>query len=95
MKPGYIYILTNKNNTTLYVGVTANLKERIIQHKKKHDKKSFSAKYNLDKLVYHEAHQLIGDAIGREKQLKAGSRAKKIALINSVNPEWLDLFYDI
>ena len=77
MKPGYIYILTNKNNTTLYVGVTAYLKERIIQHKEKHYKTSFSARYNLNKLVYYETFQMIGDAIGREKQLKAGSRAKK------------------
>ncbi|WP_282031752.1 GIY-YIG nuclease family protein [Winogradskyella eximia] len=92
MRPGYVYILTNKNNTTLYVGVTSNLQQRIIQHKEKHDKKSFTARYNLDKLVYYESHQMIGDAIGREKQLKAGSRAKKIALINSINSEWLDLF---
>ena len=95
MKPGYVYILTNKNNTTLYVGVTANLKQRIVQHKEKHDKKSFSARYNLDKLVYYEAHQMIGDAIGREKQLKAGNRAKKIALIESINSEWLDLYEDL
>ncbi|QCE43323.1 GIY-YIG nuclease family protein [Psychroserpens sp. NJDZ02] len=95
MKPGYVYILTNKNNTTLYVGVTAYLKKRILQHKEKHDPKSFTARYNLDKLVYHEAHQMIGDAIAREKQLKAGNRAKKIALIESVNPEWLDLFDEL
>ena len=95
MKPGYIYILTNKNNTTLYVGVTAYLKKRILQHKEKQDPKSFTARYNLDNLVYHEAHQMIGDAIAREKQLKAGNRAKKIALIESVNPEWLDLFDEL
>ena len=95
MKPGYVYILSNKNNTTLYVGVTSNLKQRIVQHKEKHDKKSFSARYNLTKLVYYEAHQMIGDAIGREKQLKAGNRAKKIALIESINPAWLDLFDDL
>lgn len=92
MKPGYIYILTNKNNTTLYVGVTAYLEKRIQQHKDKHDKKSFTARYHVDKLVYHEAHQRIGDAIAREKQLKGGSRVKKIELIESMNPEWLDLF---
>ncbi|WP_452223765.1 GIY-YIG nuclease family protein [Lacinutrix chionoecetis] len=92
MKPGYIYILTNKNNTTLYVGVTATLKERVQQHKDKADAKSFTARYNLNKLVYYEAHQMIGDAIAREKQLKAGSRAKKIALIHSINPNWDDLF---
>jgi putative endonuclease len=92
MKPGYTYILTNKNNTTLYVGVTAYLKERIVQHKEKQDPKSFTARYNLNKLVYYEAHQMIGDAIGREKQLKAGSRAAKVQLIEGMNPEWLDLF---
>ncbi|WP_298536790.1 GIY-YIG nuclease family protein [uncultured Algibacter sp.] len=91
MKPGYIYILTNKNNTTLYVGV----KERIIQHKEKNDKKSFSARYNLNKLVYYETFQMVGDAIGREKQLKGGSRAKKIALIESLNPNWNDLFDEL
>ena len=92
MKPGYVYILTNKNNTTLYVGVTSSLQERVIQHKEKYYPKSFTARYNLDKLVYYEAHQMIGGAIGREKLLKGGSRAQKIALIESMNPEWLDLF---
>jgi putative endonuclease len=91
MKPGYIYILTNKNNTTLYVGVTSNLTQRMHQHKEKHDKKSFTARYNIDKLVYYEAFQMIGDAIAREKQLKAGSRAKKIALIEKENSAWNDL----
>ncbi|QXP61932.1 GIY-YIG nuclease family protein [Olleya sp. HaHaR_3_96] len=95
MKPGYIYILTNKNNTTLYVGVTTYLKKRILQHKEKYNPKSFSARYNLDKLVYHEAHQMIGDVIAREKQLKVGSRAQKIGLIESINPEWLDLFDEV
>jgi len=92
MKPGYIYILTNKNNTTLYVGVTAYLKTRITQHKEKFDKKSFTARYNLDRLVYYESHQRIGDAIAREKQLKGGSRAQKVKLIESINPEWKDLY---
>ncbi|MFD0931143.1 GIY-YIG nuclease family protein [Psychroflexus salinarum] len=91
MKPGFIYILTNKNNTTLYTGVTANLLQRIKQHQDKMNKKSFTARYNLNKLVYLEAFQMIGDAIAREKQIKAGSRAKKIALVESINPEWDDL----
>ncbi len=91
MKPGFVYILTNKNNTTLYVGVTANLEQRIKQHRSKVDKKSFTARYNLDKLVYFESFQMIGDAIAREKQLKAGNRAKKIALIESENPNWVEL----
>ncbi len=71
MKPGFVYILTNKNNSTLYVGVTSEIVIRIKQHKEKYDSKSFTAKYNLNKLVYCEAFQMIGDAIGREKQLKA------------------------
>lgn len=91
MKPGFIYILTNKNNTTLYVGVTSNIINRIQQHKDKFYKKSFSARYNLTKLVYYETFQMIGDAIGREKQLKAGNRGKKIALIEGINPDWKDL----
>jgi putative endonuclease len=95
MKPGFIYIITNKNNTTLYVGVTSNLPERILAHIEKRYEGSFSARYNLNKLVYYEQFLLIGDAIGREKQIKAGSRTKKIALITGLNPEWLDLYEDI
>jgi putative endonuclease len=95
MKPGFIYIITNKNNTTLYIGVTSNLPQRIVEHKEKRYQGSFSARYNLDKLVYYEAFQMIGDAIGREKQLKAGSRKAKIELIISINPNWLDLFDEI
>lgn len=91
MKPGFIYILTNKNNTTLYVGVTANIIDRVQQHIQKLHPKSFTARYNLNKLVYYEAHQMIGDAIAREKQIKAGNRAKKIELIKSINPNWDDL----
>ena len=95
MKPGFIYIITNKNNTTLYIGVTSNLPNRIIEHKEKRYENSFSARYNLNKLVYYEQYQMIGDAIGREKQLKAGSRQAKITLIESVNPNWTDLFEEI
>lgn len=92
MKPGFVYILTNKNHTTLYIGVTSNIVNRIRQHKERYYPKSFTARYNLHKLVYYEAFQMIGDAIGREKVLKAGSRAKKIALIDSINPDWVDLY---
>lgn len=92
MKPGFIYIVTNKNHTTLYIGVTSNLLERILEHKQKKFKNSFSAKYNLEKLVYYQAFQEIGDAIGREKQIKAGSRKKKLALIDGFNPNWDDLY---
>ena len=92
MKSGFVYIITNKNNTTLYVGVTSNLHERIVKHKEKRYRNSFSARYNLDKLVYYEQFDRIGDAIGREKQLKAGSRTMKMRLIESVNEDWEDLF---
>lgn len=95
MKPGFIYILTNKNHTTLYVGVTSHIVQRINQHKDKIFPESFSAKYNLNKLVYYEAFQEIGDAISREKQIKGGSRQKKLDLINSKNPEWKDLYDEI
>lgn len=95
MKPGYIYIITNNNHTVLYTGVTSNLTKRIKEHQDKRYQGSFSARYNVNKLVYYEAFQLIGDAISREKQIKAGSRAKKIALINSINAEWNDLYEEI
>ena len=84
--------MTNKTYTTLYVGVTSNIVKRVQQHKDKVNIKSFTARYNLNKLVYVEAFQSIGDAIAREKQLKAGSRAKKIALIVATNPDYTDLF---
>ena len=88
---GYVYILTNKNNTVLYTGVTNNLKRRLKEHILKAKPKSFTAKYNLNKLVYYESFFLIGDAIAREKQIKAGSRKKKELLIHRVNPDWNDL----
>jgi len=91
MKPGFIYILTNTYNTTLYVGITADLVSRIQQHKEKINPNAFTARYNLNKLVYYEAFQMIGDAIGREKQLKSGSRKKKIELVERSNPNWNDL----
>ncbi|MBF4982866.1 GIY-YIG nuclease family protein [Nonlabens mediterrranea] len=92
MKRGFVYILTNKNNTTLYVGETSDLQDRIKKHISKFYPKSFSARYNLNKLVYVEAYQMIGDAKQREIQLKAGSRAKKIILIEKENPDWNDIY---
>jgi len=94
-KGGFIYILTNKNNTSLYTGVTSNLINRLIEHKDKKYARSFSAKYNLDKLVYYEIFDSISSAIEREKQIKAGSRAKKIRLIESNNPTWKDLGVEV
>jgi len=95
MKPGFIYIVANYTNTTLYVGVTSDLYLRIKQHKNKQHPDSFSARYNMNKLVYFESFQMIEDAITREKQIKGGSRAKKIQLIETINPEWNDLYYEI
>ena len=87
----YVYILTNKNNTVLYTGVTNDLLRRLEEHKNHIDKGSFSARYQTEKLVYYEAITNIEAAIQREKQIKGGSRAKKIELINSINPTWNDL----
>ncbi len=95
MKPGFVYILTNYTNTVLYTGVSSDLYERVKDHQGKRYPNSFTAKYNLNKLVYFEVFQIIGDAIGREKQIKAGSRSKKIKSIESMNPDWKDLYYEI
>ena len=95
MKPGFVYMMTNKNNTTVYTGVTSDLPRRVIEHKYKYNSASFTARYNLNKLVYWEAFQEIGDAITREKQIKGGSRADKEKLINSINPLWNDLYEEI
>jgi putative endonuclease len=92
---GYIYILTNKNNTTLYIGVTSDLIKRINEHKTKFHPESFTAKYNVDKLVYYEGFHSIEEAIHREKQLKAGTRKIKEELINKMNPEWKDLWLEL
>ncbi len=87
----YVYIITNKNNTVLYTGVTRNLLKRVYEHKNKLTK-GFSNRYNLDKLVYYEIFDDSYNAISREKQIKAGKRKKKMELINSINPDWLDLY---
>jgi putative endonuclease len=91
-KGGYTYIMTNTKNTVLYTGVTSQLKERIWEHKTKHYQTSFTAKYKIQKLVYFEEYSDIRDAIDREKKIKAGTRAKKIQLIEKINPDWRDLF---
>ena len=79
----------------VYTGVTSNLAQRIVEHKEKRYPNSFSARYNVNILVYYEQFQSIGDAIAREKQIKAGSREAKNTLIRSINPTWKDLFEDI
>ena len=94
MKNGFVYILTNKNNTVLYTGVTSDLVKRVYEHKNKLVK-SFSSRYNCDKLVYYEMGEEIEGCILREKQIKAGSRQKKIELVESINPEWNDLYEEL
>jgi putative endonuclease len=89
-----VYILTNKPWGTLYTGVTSDLPARIYEHKKKFVD-GFTAKYRLDKLVYYECSGDMYAAITREKQIKAGSRKKKLKLIVGMNPEWRDLYEDI
>ena len=89
-----IYLLTNKSNGTLYTGVTSDLSSRIWQHKN-NITKGFSSKYNLKILVYFELFEDMYSAISREKQIKAGSRNTKIQLIESVNKDWHDLYFEI
>jgi putative endonuclease len=94
-KGGSIYIMTNKLKTTLYIGVTADLQIRIRQHKEHYFKESFTDKYNLEYCVYYENFYSIQEAIAREKQIKKWSRIKKENLINSLNPNWIDLWIEI
>jgi putative endonuclease len=88
-KQFYVYIMTNKSRT-LYTGVTNDLARRVYEHRKKLVA-GFTAKYNIDRLVYYEATEDVNAAISREKQIKGWLRAKKIALIESINPKWTDL----
>lgn len=90
----YTYILTNQRDTVLYTGVTSDLIKRVYQHKHKLIK-GFTQQYNINKLVYYEAYQDPTQAILREKQIKAGTRQKKIRLIIQNNPEWKDLYEDV
>ena len=87
----YVYILTNKNNTVLYTGVTNNLARRVFEHKRKLNK-GFTEKYNVDKLVYYEVFDYIDMAIRREKQIKGYTRIKKENLIHAVNPSKTELY---
>jgi putative endonuclease len=94
MKQFHVYIMTNRPNGTLYIGVTSNLLKRVWEHKNK-VVEGFSRRYNLDKLVYHEAHGDAEQAILREKRLKKWNRDWKIQLITGMNPNWKDLYEDI
>ena len=88
----YVYILTNKNNNVLYTGVTKDLIRRVYEHRNHLDKDSFTAKYNVTKLVYYEETTDVKAAIEREKQIKSWNRNRKTSLIMEKNPQWLDLY---
>ena len=90
----YVYIMTNYTNTVLYTGVTNNLIRRVYQHKNK-VAEGFTKSYNVKKLLYFEVYDDIRLAITREKQLKGGSRKRKVDLINASNSEWRDLYDEI
>ncbi|MBS1621685.1 MAG: GIY-YIG nuclease family protein [Bacteroidetes bacterium] len=91
---GYVYIMSSINNSTLYVGVSSNLPIRVLQHKQK-EYPGFTAKYNCTKLLYFRRFDTIEEAIVEEKRIKGGNRKKKEILINSINPEWRDLYEEI
>ena len=91
----YVYILTNKNHTVLYTGVTRDLIRRVYEHKIHADPKSFTAKYKTTKLVYFEMTNDVNAAIEREKQIKSWKREQKVALIMQSNPRYLDLYSQI
>lgn len=92
MRTYFTYMMTNKNKTVLYVGMTNNIARRVLEHKNHDNPKSFTARYNVDRLVWIDVFYSAGEAIAREKQIKGGSRAKKEALINQDNPQWEDLW---
>lgn len=91
MKQPCVYIMANRRNGTIYTGVTSNLPKRAFEHREG-VAKGFSAKYNCKILVWYELHDTMLEAIAREKQIKAGNRASKLALIESLNPRWNDLY---
>lgn len=91
---GYVYLMTNKRDTVIYTGVTADLQKRVYEHREGLVE-GFTKRYNINKLVYYEIASDIESAIQREKQIKAGSRKKKIALIKSMNPAFKDLYPEL
>lgn len=90
MKRPFVYILSNKNNTVIYVGVTSNISKRLNEHKE-HAVEGFTKKYNIDKLVWAEEHTDMESAIVREKRIKKWNREWKVRMIEEQNPKWEDL----
>ena len=95
IRGGCVYIMTNLRHSVLYVGVTSDLLARVSQHKSKFYPNSFTSKYNCNDLVYYCFYPRIEEAIAIEKAIKGGSRQDKVDLINSMNPEWKDLYTDL
>ena len=95
IKGGAVYIMTNQHHTVFYTGVTSDLNSRVFQHKMKFDPKSFTARYNINKLVYYQGFHSIEEAIEREKQVKKYRRVKKLALIEYMNPDYKDLYDEL
>lgn len=91
----YVYILSNKSHTTLYTGVTNDLVRRVYEHRTHADPKSFTAQYNVTKLVYYEYTNDVKAAIQREKQIKSWNRKRKDALVDTMNPDRKDLYPEI
>jgi len=91
IKSYYVYILTNLHNNVLYTGVTNDLERRIYEHKNK-KYKGFTSRYNVNRLVYYEIHDMIEAAISREKQIKRYTRSRKVKIITEFNLKWEDLF---
>ena len=88
----YVYILSNKLNTTIYTGITRDLIRRVYEHKHHEDSNSFTAKYDVTKLVYYESTSDVHAAIEREKQIKSWNRKRKNKLVESMNPSWAELY---
>ncbi len=89
-----VYILANRKNGTLHTGVTSSLQARVLQHKE-NVRPSFTGSHDVHRLVWFEVHESIDSAILREKQLKAGSRQKRLDLVNQLNPDWSDLYFTL
>ena len=91
----YVYLLTNEKGNVIYTGVTNDLLRRVYEHKNHLDKGSFTAQYNIEKLVYYETTNDVESAIAREKQIKGWNRKRKNKLVESKNPDWKDLYDDL
>ena len=91
----YVYMMTNSHRNVLYTGVTSNLQKRVYEHRNHLDKGSFTARYNIEYLVYFESTSDVKAAIEREKQIKGWNRKRKNNLVESKNPEWKDLYEEV